>query len=102
MGLWIAQQMTDDLQIESSPGGAVVRISTTVHDAVGRPRRAGLRRPLANALSGLRGIVRLACVFPSSVSLSRCPLGSPTTAGRGSHVSTPPATDLARRTGHAQ
>ncbi|HEX5993566.1 MAG TPA: ATP-binding protein [Jiangellales bacterium] len=29
MGLWIAQQMTDDLQIDSSPAGTVVRISTT-------------------------------------------------------------------------
>jgi serine/threonine-protein kinase RsbW len=29
-GLWIAQKMTDDLQIDSSPAGTVVRISTTV------------------------------------------------------------------------
>jgi anti-sigma regulatory factor (Ser/Thr protein kinase) len=33
MGLWIARQMTDDLQIDSSPAGTVVRISATVHDA---------------------------------------------------------------------
>ncbi|MGC5022076.1 ATP-binding protein [Micromonospora sp. DT47] len=33
MGLWIAQQMTDDLQIHSSPAGTIVRISTTVHGA---------------------------------------------------------------------
>lgn len=33
MGLWIAQQMTDDLRIDSSPAGTVVRISTTVRDA---------------------------------------------------------------------
>jgi serine/threonine-protein kinase RsbW len=33
MGLWIAQQMTDDLQIDSSPAGTVVRISTTLRDA---------------------------------------------------------------------
>jgi hypothetical protein len=33
MGLWIAEQMTDDLQIDSSPAGTVVRISITVHGA---------------------------------------------------------------------
>jgi anti-sigma regulatory factor (Ser/Thr protein kinase) len=33
MGLWIVQQMADDLQIDSSPAGTVVRISTTMHSA---------------------------------------------------------------------
>lgn len=31
MGLWIAQQMTDDLQIDAGPAGTVVRISIIVH-----------------------------------------------------------------------
>lgn len=30
MGLWIARQMTDDLEIDSGPAGTVVRITTAV------------------------------------------------------------------------
>jgi serine/threonine-protein kinase RsbW len=31
MGLWIARQMTDGMDIESGPSGTVVRISTRIH-----------------------------------------------------------------------
>jgi len=33
MGLWIARQMTDGMEIDSGPSGTVVRISTHVDDA---------------------------------------------------------------------
>jgi anti-sigma regulatory factor (Ser/Thr protein kinase) len=33
MGLWIARQMTDGMEIASGPSGTVVRISTHVADA---------------------------------------------------------------------
>jgi len=32
MGLWIAQQMTDDLQIDSGPTGTVVRVAVALPD----------------------------------------------------------------------